>query len=130
MVIDSSALIALLLGEPEAESLAREIASDPRRMISAFTAWETGVVIETKKGEVGGREFDLLLHNARIEIVAMNAEQVEFARNAWRTFGKGRHPAGLNIGDCCSYGLARYSGEPLLFKGKDLAKTDIPPVSF
>lgn len=130
MVIDSSALIAVLLGEPEAESLARAIASDPRRMISAFTALETSVVIEAKKGEVGGREFDLLLHNARIEIVAMNAEQFELARHAWRTFGKGRHPAGLNIGDCCSYGLAKYSGEPLLFKGHDLVKTDIPPVSF
>lgn len=130
MVIDSSALIALLLGEPEAEFLAGAIAGDPRRIISAFTALETSVVIEAKKGEAGGREFDLLLHNARIEIVAMNAEQFELARHAWRTFGKGRHPAGLNIGDCCSYGLAKYSGEPLLFKGDDLAKTDIPPVSF
>jgi len=130
MVIDSSALIALLIGEPEAENLARAIAADPRRLISAFTALETSVVIEAKKGEAGGREFDLLLHNARIEIVAMNAEQFELARHAWRIFGKGRHPAGLNIGDCCSYGLAKYSGEPLLFKGDDLSQTDIPSVSF
>lgn len=130
MVIDSSALIAILLGEPEAERLARAIAADPRRLISAFTSLEASVVIEAKKGEAGGREFDLLLHKARIEIVSMNPEQFELARHAWRIFGKGKHPAGLNIGDCCAYALAKYSGESLLFKGDDLSQTDIPSVSF
>lgn len=125
MVIDTSALIAILLGEPEAEALARAIAGDPKRVTSAFTALETGIVIEAKKGEAGGRELDLLLHHARIEIVAMNSDQYETARTAWRTYGKGRHPAGLNIGDCCSYALAKYSGEPLLFKGNDFAQTDV-----
>ncbi len=128
MVIDSSALIAILLGEPEAEALARAIARDPVRLISTFSALETGIVIEVRKGEAGGREFDLLLHRARIEIVPMNVEQYEIAREAWRIYGKGRHPAGLNIGDCCSYALAKYSGEPLLFKGEDFSKTDIPAV--
>jgi len=128
VVIDSSALIAILLGEPEAEALARAIARDPVRLISTFSALETGIVIEVRKGEAGGREFDLLLHRARIEIVPMNVEQYEIAREAWRIYGKGRHPAGLNIGDCCSYALAKYSGEPLLFKGEDFSKTDVPAV--
>jgi len=128
MVIDTSALIAILLGEPEAGTLASAISKDARRLISAFTALETGIVIEAKKGEAGGRELDLLLHRARIEIVAMNSEQFEIARLAWRTYGKGRHPAGLNIGDCCSYALAKYSGEPLLFKGDDFLKTDLQSV--
>jgi len=125
VVIDSSALIAILLGEPEAEALARAIVRDPVRLISTFSALETGIVIEVRKGEAGGREFDLLLHRARIEIVPMNVEQYEIAREAWRIYGKGRHPAGLNIGDCCSYALAKYSGEPLLFKGEDFSKTDV-----
>ncbi|MHC1729089.1 MAG: type II toxin-antitoxin system VapC family toxin [Syntrophobacteraceae bacterium] len=125
MIIDTSALVAILLGEPEAESFALAIADDPRRLISAFTALETGIVIEAKKGESGGREFDLLLHQARIEIVPLTAEQFEIARVASRKYGRGRHPAGLNIGDCCSYALAKYAGEPLLFKGNDFSQTDI-----
>lgn len=128
MVIDTSAIIAILLGEPGAEALARAIANDSKRLISAFTALEASIVIEAKKEEVGGRELDLLFHRARIQIVAMNHEQFELARLAWRTYGNGRHPAELNIGDCCSYALAKYSGEPLLFKGNDFAKTDLRSV--
>ena len=130
MVIDTSALIAILLGEPEAEALAIAIANDPKRLLSAFSALEVGIVIEAKKGEAGGRELDLLLHRAQIEIVAMIPEQCELARFAWRAFGKGHHPAGLNIGDCCSYALAKYSGEPLLFKGDNFTKTDLQAVQF
>lgn len=125
MVIDTSALVAILLGEPEAEPFALAIAGDPKRLVSAFTALETGIVIEAKKGESGGRELDLLFHQARIEIVPMTVEQFEIARSAWRNYGKGRHPAGLNIGDCCSYALAKCAGEPLLFKGSDFSQTDI-----
>jgi ribonuclease VapC len=125
MVIDTSALLAILLGEPEAESFAVAIAADPKRLISAFTALEAGIVVESKKGESGGRELDLLLHQARIVIVPMTAEQSEIARFAWRKYGKGRHSAGLNIGDCCSYALAKCSGEPLLFKGDDFSRTDV-----
>ena len=84
--------------------------------------------MEAKKGEAGGRELDLLLHRARIETVAMNADHGELARSAWRHYGKGNHPAGLNIGDCCAYALAKYSGEPLLFKGDDFKQTDIRSV--
>jgi ribonuclease VapC len=129
MVIDTSALIAILMGEPDAEVFASAIAADPKRLISVFTALETSIVIEAKKGESGGRELDLLIHRAQIEIIALNPEQLEFARSAWRDYGKGRHPAGLNIGDCCSYALAKHAQEPLLFKGADFAKTDIPVVS-
>jgi ribonuclease VapC len=128
MVIDTSALIAILFGEPEAEAFARALADDPKKLISTFSALETGVVVEAKKGEAGGRELDLLLHRAGIEIVAMNVDQVELARSAWRNYGKGNHPAGLNIGDCCAYALAKYSGQPLLFKGDDFKQTDIRSV--
>ena len=126
MVVDTSALIAILLGEPDAESFAQALADDPKKLLSAFNALETGIVIEAKKGEAGGRELDLLVHRARIEVVGMNVDQVELARSAWRRFGKGNHAAGLNIGDCCAYALAKYSGEPLLFKGHDFRQTDIP----
>jgi ribonuclease VapC len=125
MVIDTSALIAILFGEPEALFFTRAVADESRKLISAFNASETGVVVEARKGEAGGRELDLLLHRAQIEIVAMNADQAELARTAWRKYGKGNHPAGLNIGDCCAYALAKYSGEPLLFKGNDFSQTDI-----
>ncbi|MCJ7539597.1 MAG: type II toxin-antitoxin system VapC family toxin [Desulfobacterales bacterium] len=128
MVVDTSALIAILFGEPETESFVRALADDPKKMISAFNALESAIVIEAKKGEAGGRELYLLLHRARIEIVALNSDQVELSLTAWRKYGKGNHPAGLNIGDCCAYALAKYSGEPLLFKGKDFSQTDIRPV--
>jgi ribonuclease VapC len=118
-------LIAILFGEPEALSFTRAIADESRKLISAFNALETGIVVEARKGEAGGRELDLLLHRAQIEIVAMNADQTELAKAAWRQYGKGNHPAGLNIGDCCAYALAKYSGETLLFKGNDFSQTDI-----
>jgi ribonuclease VapC len=127
MVIDTSALIAILFGEPEAISFSRAIADESRKLISAFNALETGIVVEAKKGEAGGRELDLLLHRSQIEIVAINADQAELARTAWRKYGKGNHPAGLNVGDCCAYALAKYSGEPLLYRGNDFSQTDIQP---
>ena len=125
MVIDTSALIAILFGEPEALSFTRVLAGETLKLISSFNALETGIVVEARKGEAGGREFDLLMHRAQIEIVTMNADQAELARAAWRKYGKGNHPAGLNIGDCCAYALAKYSGEALLFKGDDFSQTDI-----
>jgi len=95
MVIDTSAIIAILLEEPENEHIIRVIADDPKLLISAFTALECGIVIEAKKGEPGGRELDLLFHKLNITIVNMNSKQYEIARNAWRIYGKGRHPAKL-----------------------------------
>lgn len=125
MVIDSSAIIAILLNEPEAERFMKAISDDSKRLISAFSILESGVVIESRKGTAGRDELDLLLSHAQITPVSLNQEQIEIAREAWRNFGKGRHPAGLNIGDCCSYALAKYSDEPLLFKGDDFGKTDV-----
>ena len=128
MVVDTSALIAILFGEPETESLVKALVNDPKKMIGAFNMLESAIVVEAKKGEAGGRELDLLVHRARIEIIPLNGDQVELALAVWRKYGKGNHPAGLNIGDCCAYALAKYSGEPLLFKGKDFSQTDIRPV--
>jgi len=128
MVIDTSAMIAILFGEPETGLFVRALVDDPKKMISAFNALESAIVIEARKGEAGGRELDLLLHRARIEIIALNSNQVELALAAWRKYGKGNHPAGLNIGDCCAYALAKYSGEPLLFKGNDFSQTNIRAV--
>jgi ribonuclease VapC len=125
MVIDTSALLAVLFNEPDARAIARAISADPRRLACAFTVLETGIVVEARKGEAGGRELDLLLHRIGLESVPLTASIGEVARHAWRRFGKGNHPAGLNIGDCCSYALARVSGEPLLFKGEDFAHTDV-----
>ncbi|MDW7712525.1 MAG: type II toxin-antitoxin system VapC family toxin [Deferrisomatales bacterium] len=130
MVIDTSALTAVLLGEPEAEGLAEAIAADPRRLLSAVSALETGIVIEARKGEQGGRELDLLLHRIGAQVVALDERQAGVARAAWRRFGKGRHPAALNIGDCCAYALAHLSAEPLLFKGGDFSETDLPAVEY
>ena len=130
MVIDTSALIAILLGESPSEALARTIAADPRRLLSAFSVVESYMVITAKKGEAGGRELDLLLHRCQIETVPLNAAQAELARKGWLSYGKGRHPAGLNIGDCCSYGLAKYSGEPILFVGDDFQHTDLQVVAY
>ncbi len=130
MVIDTSALVALLLDEPEAEALAAAIAADPKRLLSAFSALETAIVIEARKGEPGGRELDLLLQRLGAQFVGFDARQAELARKAWRRFGKGRHAAGLNIGDCCAYALAAASGEPLLFKGRDFGATDLPAVDY
>lgn len=125
MVIDTSALVAILLGEAEAEDFARVIADDTRPLVSAFSVLETSVVLLLRKGPDGARMLDALLHAARLQTVAMTADQAEIARSAYARFGKGRHPAGLNLGDCCSYALSRSSGEPLLFKGADFSKTDV-----
>lgn len=130
MVIDTSALVAILLGEPETYRMANAIAADPKRVMSSFSLLETGIVIEAKKGETGGRELDLLTHRCQIEIVGFTLEQAEIARICCRKFGKGRHPAALNIGDCCSYALSKYQNEPLLFKGDDFSKTDLEVVPY
>lgn len=127
MVIDTSAILAILLDEPEAADLERRIATDPVRLISAATLVETAIVIESRLGDAGGREFDLWLHRLDAETVPVDAEQAEMARRAWRRFGKGRHPAGLNHGDCFAYALAATRGEPLLFKGGDFSRTDLAP---
>jgi ribonuclease VapC len=125
MVVDSSALIAILLGEPEAEAFSQAIVSAPKRLVSAVSALEAAIVIHARKGRAGIRELDLLLDAARLTIVSLDTEQVYLARAAYEKFGKGHHPAALNFGDCCSYALACFAGEALLFKGNDFPRTDV-----
>lgn len=125
MVIDTSALVAILCDEPDASRIEAAIESDPVRLVSAGTLLETSIVIEARFGEAGGRELDLMIHKANIEIVAFDREQAELARDAYRRFGKGRHPAALNFGDCFAYALCASRGESLLFKGNDFRDTDL-----
>ncbi len=125
MVIDTSALVAIFLAEPERKLLLDLVLQAETRMISAATVLETGIVLEARRGESAGREFDLFLVRANLQIVPVDSEQTEIARSAWRKYGKGRHPAALNFGDCFAYALAKFAGEPLLAKGTDFAATDI-----
>ena len=119
MVLDTSAVVAILFDEPERRAFTEAIANDPVRVISAANLLEAAMLVEARRGEPAGRELDLLLHCAGVNTVAVDAEQVEMARRAWRRYGKGNDPAGLNFGDCFAYALARCRGEPLLFKGND-----------
>lgn len=125
MVIDTSALFAMLNDEPEAELFETTVQADHVRLMSTASYLETAIVIETRFGEPGGRELDLWLHRAAVDLVAVDADQADAARVAYRLYGKGRHRAGLNYGDCFSYALAKVSGQPLLFKGDAFARTDI-----
>ena len=125
MVIDTSALLAILLGEPERGKFLELLSESETRLLSAANALETAIVVESRRGEAAGRELDLFLHRTKIEIVAVDAEQFSIARFAWRKFGKGRHPAALNFGDCFAYALTKTLSEPLLAKGEDFRKTDL-----
>ena len=125
MVIDTSALAAIFFREPERERFRDAITVAHRRLISAATLLEAGMVIEGRRGSGAGREFDLFVLRSNFQIVSVDAEQAELARSAWRKYGKARHPAGLNFGDCFAYALAKTTGEPLLAKGDDFAQTDI-----
>ena len=125
MVIDTSALLAVLLREPDADRVAQAIEAGSPRLLSAANLLEASIVIESRKGEAGGRELDLLVYRGGIEVVGVDQDQAETARAAWRRFGKGRHPAGLNYGDCFAYALARSRRLPLLFRGSDFSQTDI-----
>jgi ribonuclease VapC len=125
MVIDTSALIAMLTDEPAASSLETAVQEDPVRLMSTASYLEAAIVIETRFGEPGGRELDLWLHRAGVDLVAVDPDQAEAARAGYRRYGKGRHRAGLNYGDCFAYALAKISGQPLLFTGDDFGHTDI-----
>ncbi|MBZ5650356.1 MAG: type II toxin-antitoxin system VapC family toxin [Acidobacteriia bacterium] len=129
MVIDTSALVAIFLAEAERRQFLDRIVEAATRLISAANALETGIVLEARRGEAAGREFDLFLVRANLQVIPVDGEQVEIARSAWRRYGKGRHPAGLNFGDCFAYALAKSCGEPLLAKGTDFATTDIALVT-
>ena len=124
MVVDSSAVMSVLRRESDAPALAAAIEEAAVRLISAGTVLELGMLAESR-GTAGARELDDFLYRSQFEIVAFDAEQATLAREAFRRFGKRRHPARLNFGDCIVYALSKASGEPLLFKGDDFAKTDV-----
>jgi ribonuclease VapC len=126
MIIDTSALVAILRDEPDAERFATAIEAADVSRISAMTYVELGAVIDRARDAVASRRVDELIDVAGIVIEPVTVEQARVAREAYRDFGKGSgHPAGLNIGDCFSYALAKSIGEPLLFKGSDFAETDV-----
>jgi len=125
MVIDTSSIIASLMNEPEAPRVTAALEADPVHRISAAALVEAGIVMLNRYGEHGEREVDLFVQRAAIDVIAVSAEQAELARGAFRQYGKDRHPAGLNFGDCFSYALAAALDEPLLFVGDDFSKTDI-----
>ncbi len=130
MIIDTSALVAILGGEPERRTFIEAIEATDSRRMSAATFVESSLVVESQYGAEGVRDLDLFLNTAGIDIVAVDSEQAHVARRAFSLFGKGRHRAGLNYGDCFSYALAMVVAEPLLFKGDDFGHTDVELVDF
>ena len=127
MIIDTSALIAILYREPEAPLYERAIRRAPRPRMSVANFLEATIVVERRSGRPKGIELEDLVRRERIQLVPVTLDHVRLARRAWRDFGKGNDPAALNFGDCFAYALARATGEPLLFKGNDFAQTDIRP---
>lgn len=127
MIIDTSAIVAILSDEPERRAFNEAIDEADSCLISAATFVEASIVIESSRGYDGLRDFDLFMATAGIQIVPVDEEQAQAAREAFRRYGKGRHPAALNYGDCFSYALAETSGLPMLFKGGDFSQTDIRP---
>jgi ribonuclease VapC len=125
MVIDTSAALAILLAERDAARFAQAIEEAPVCRMSAASYLEAALVIDNRGDAVASREFDLFFRRAGILIESVTFEQTQIARQAYRDFGKGRHRAGLNFGDCLSYALAKSVDEPLLFKGTDFSKTDV-----
>ncbi len=124
MIVDTSAILAVLLGESDARRYANAIAASPCR-IAASALLEASMVLESRGGQRTGDQLDVFLERAAIEVVPVTEELARAARRAWRRFGRGNHPAKLNFGDCFSYALAETTDEPLLFKGDDFARTDI-----
>jgi ribonuclease VapC len=128
MIVDTSAVIAILRNEPDANKLAAALQRAPIRRVSAVTWVEAAVVADCNRDPVLSRRFDDLFRDVHMHVEAVTPKQAEIARHAYRDFGKGRHKAGLNFGDCFAYALAKEMDEPLLFKGNDFVRTDIEAV--
>ncbi len=129
MILDSSAIVAVLRAEEDAPAYAEAIASATKCRVSAVSYVEAAVVIDSSRDPVASRRFDDFFRASSVVIEAVSSSQAEIARQAYRDFGKGRHQAGLNFGDCFAYALAKEAGEPLLFKGDDFRHTDIEVAS-
>ena len=128
MIVDSSAILAILFNEGDADRYARAIADAEACRISAANFVEVAIVVEAQTKASGSRQFDAFFRRAGIVIEPVTEEHAHLARQAYTDFGKGRHKAALNFGDCFAYALAKATGEPLLFKGEDFKKTDIASV--
>jgi ribonuclease VapC len=125
MIIDTSAIIAILNDEPERRAFNQAIEKSDVCLLSTAGFVEASIVMENSRGYEGLRDFDLWMSAAGIVLAPVDVDQAQIARQAFRQYGKGRHPAALNFGDCFSYALTKASGLPLLFKGEDFKKTDI-----
>jgi ribonuclease VapC len=130
MILDTSAVIAVLQNEESAERLVAALENEPVRRISAANLVEAGIILQARFGDHGERELDLFVQRAHVEIIPVTEEHAEYARSAYRRFGRGRHAAGLNFGDCFAYALARALDEPLLFVGDDFKQTDVRPADY
>ncbi len=129
MIVDSSALVAIVLGEPDAERYRDALlGAGGTRRLCTVNAVESAIVVEARQGGDAARDLDLLIETAGIEVEAVEPELVVAVIEAWRRFGRGRHPAALNFGDCFAYSLSRLHNEPLLFKGSDFSQTDVASV--
>jgi len=127
VIVDTSALVAILRGEPEKEAFVDAIDASHATLISAANFLEAAIVIDGQKDALATREFNEFMRDAEISIEPVTVEQVKIAREAYRDFGRGHHRARLNFGDCFAYALAKTKGEPLLYKGKDFGQTDVRP---
>lgn len=127
MIVDTSVLVALVKMEPEVDMLVRILAAAPRVQISAANYFEFAMVVDKLRVLPFSARVDQIIERFRIEVVPVTEDHARMARQAYRSYGKGNHAAGLNFGDCFSYALAKTLGEPLLFKGEDFALTDIEP---
>lgn len=125
MVVDSSAVFAILFGGEEAPFFIDALARPERKFMSAVNRLEASIVSEARKGKAGAKAFSKLMAAANIEVLPFDSGQAEIALDAWRRYGHGRHPASLNLGDCAAYALAKTLGEELLFKGADFSLTDL-----
>jgi ribonuclease VapC len=125
MVLDTSAILAILQDEPERRKFNEAIEAAETRSLSTATFVECSMILESRYGPDGVRDLDLFIAKAQVSLIPVDEEQANWARAAFRKYGKGRHPAGLNFGDCFSYALAHALSEPLLFKGNDFPQTDV-----
>lgn len=125
MVLDTSAILAVLQGEPGTPGLIAALEAAPLKRLSTASLVEAAIVMQARYGDHGEQEVDLFVQRLRVDVVPVSAEHADLARSAYRRFGRGRHPAGLNFGDCFSYALAMALGEPLLFVGDDFSRTDV-----
>jgi ribonuclease VapC len=130
MILDSSALAAILIGEEDGLSLPTALSKASARRMSAANFLETSIIMYGRRGESAVRNLDIYVNKARIALIPVTEHQARFARDAYIKFGKGHHPASLNFGDCFAYALARETGSPLLCKESDFAKTDANLASY